>query len=68
MNKYVLVTGANGGIGKATVSKLLENKYKVISLDIRDDNIKNLETHFGDILPSLKEVGASCSMTLTSQA
>ena len=46
MNKYVLVTGANGGIGKTTVSKLLENKYKVISIDIRDDNIKNLETHF----------------------
>lgn len=46
MEKCVLVTGANGGIGKATVSKLLENEYKVISLDIKDDNIKGLDTTF----------------------
>ena len=46
MNKYVLVTGANGGIGKATVSKLLENNYKVISLDIKDDNLKESDAPF----------------------
>ena len=46
MDKYILVTGANGGIGRATVSKLLENNYKVISLDIKDDNLKDLDTPF----------------------
>ena len=46
MNKYVLVTGANGGIGKTIVSKLLENNYKVISLDIKDDNLKESDTPF----------------------
>ena len=46
MSKYVLVTGANGGIGKAIVIKLLENNYKVISLDINNGNLKNLDTTF----------------------
>ena len=31
--KYVIVTGALGGMGKATTLKLLENGYYVIGLD-----------------------------------
>jgi NAD(P)-dependent dehydrogenase (short-subunit alcohol dehydrogenase family) len=46
MNKYVLLTGANGGIGKQILLSLLENNYKVISLDISDSNIKELDTTF----------------------
>lgn len=46
MEKYVLLTGANGGIGQKVLSSLLTNNYKVISLDISDSNIKNTSTVF----------------------
>ena len=36
MNKCVLLTGANGGIGKEILISLLENHYEVISLDINN--------------------------------
>lgn len=36
--KKVLVTGANGFIGKTLVKALLEKDYKVVALDIRFDN------------------------------
>lgn len=37
MNKYVLITGANGFIGKTLVKALLEKNYTVVALDIRFD-------------------------------
>ena len=43
--KYVLVTGANGGIGKSIVS-LLKDDYKVIALDVADSNIKDIDIPF----------------------
>ena len=46
MNKCVLLTGANGGIGKEILISLLENDYEVISLDINDSNIKDMNTTF----------------------
>lgn len=46
MNKCVLLTGANGGIGKEILISLLENDYEVISLDISDSNIKDMNTIF----------------------
>ena len=46
MNKCVLLTGANGGIGKEILISLLENNYEVISLDINDSNIKDMNTTF----------------------
>ena len=46
MNKYVLLTGANGGIGQVVLSSLLEAGYKVISLDINNSNIKDKDTTF----------------------
>ena len=46
MEKYILLTGANGGIGQKVLSSLLTNNYKVISLDISDSNIKNASTIF----------------------
>ena len=46
MEKYVLLTGANGGIGQRILSSLLNEKYKVISLDINNSNIKDKSTTF----------------------
>ena len=46
MKKYVLLTGANGGIGKPTLSHLIEAGYEVISLDISNSNIADLPTAF----------------------
>ena len=61
MEKYVLLTGANGGIGQKVLSSLLENGYKVImwskdTIDWRDHDTqkilsratKNLES--GDLI------------------
>ena len=37
MKKYVLITGANGFIGKTLAKALIEKSYKVVALDIRFD-------------------------------
>lgn len=46
MEKYVLLTGANGGIGKQTLIHLLKAGYKVISFDIKNNNISDLDATF----------------------
>lgn len=46
MKKYVLLTGANGGIGKQCLLYLLKDGYEVISLDINNNNIKDENTTF----------------------
>ena len=46
MEKYVLLTGANGGIGKKTLELLLQDGYRVVALDIDNSNIKDLATLF----------------------
>ena len=45
-NKYVLLSGANGGIGNKILSSLINDNYKVIALDISDSNIKDFDCHF----------------------
>ena len=46
MKKVVLLTGANGGIGKQTLLQLIEAGYDVISLDIANNNIADIKTTF----------------------
>ena len=46
MKKYVLLTGANGGIGKQTLLSLLKAGYEVISIDINNSNISDIPTTF----------------------
>ena len=44
--KYAIVTGSNGGMGKATVLKLLDEGYLVIGLDITsNEELKNDNYH-----------------------
>lgn len=55
--KNVIVTGANGFIGSSMIKKLVENKVKVIALDISFDNchlqesdyITKIETNLDDV-------------------
>jgi len=43
--KYIVVTGASGGIGKAVCLDLLKENYEVIGLDVVDSDIKNEHYH-----------------------
>lgn len=45
-NKFVILSGANGGIGSNILSTLLFYDYKVIALDIDDSNIKNSDCFY----------------------
>ena len=46
MEKVVLLSGANGGIGTSILHSLLENGYKVIALDISNSNISDQNISF----------------------
>ena len=46
MKKYVLLSGANGGIGKQILLYLIKEGYEVISLDINNNNISEISTTF----------------------
>lgn len=37
--KTVIITGANGNLGVATVKKFLDEKYKVIAIDAKNDHL-----------------------------
>ena len=43
--KVVIITGANGGIGKAIVLSLLD-EYEIIGVDLKGDNLKDLPVSF----------------------
>ncbi|HSZ86907.1 MAG TPA: SDR family NAD(P)-dependent oxidoreductase [Puia sp.] len=53
--KTVIVTGANGNLGTATVKKFLDEGYSVIAVDAKDDHLgfakdnKNFERHPVDL-------------------
>lgn len=46
MEKHVLLSGANGGIGQKVLKTLLDNGYKVFALDVSNSNIKGLDATF----------------------
>ena len=64
MKKKILVTGANGYIGKNVTQWLLNNNYKVIAVDIKLDKIdkraEKIELNIFEnreiLLPYLKDV------------
>ena len=45
-NRFVLLSGANGGIGSKILSSLINANYKVIALDLSNDNIRDIECEF----------------------
>jgi NAD(P)-dependent dehydrogenase (short-subunit alcohol dehydrogenase family) len=53
--KTVVITGANGNLGTATVKKFLDEGYSVIAVDAKDDHLefakenKNFERHAVDL-------------------
>lgn len=53
--KKVLVTGANGYIGRYVTNTLLENGYEVIAADIRFDNVDSRATYFKKSIFELEE-------------
>ena len=46
---WVIVTGANGGIGEATVHQLIKNGYSVFAADLGDAPVTSFGT-YGDAL------------------
>src|SRR5580704_17247617 len=53
--KTVIITGANGNLGTATVKKFLDEGYSVIAVDAKDEHLefakgnKNFERHAVDL-------------------
>ena len=50
MEKYVLVSGAYGGLGLSTVNSLLNNGYKVICVDKVINNPNNNTVNFDNAI------------------
>ncbi len=54
--KSVLVTGAYGGMGKATIKRLSENGYQVFALDVKADE------SFENVIPIVADVTSEQSL------
>jgi len=48
--KSVLITGANSGIGYAQAESFLKHGAKVFAIDIKDDQLLNLQKNYGEFL------------------
>jgi NAD(P)-dependent dehydrogenase (short-subunit alcohol dehydrogenase family) len=53
--RTALVTGAGGGLGHATVERLVANGWKVVAADISEDLLRS-SMHDPDVLPVLMDV------------
>lgn len=58
--RYVLVTGASGGIGHSIVVKLLENGFTVLGMDLKNDGFEHSEYRFIDADITSKESVMNC--------
>ena len=50
LGKNVLITGANSGIGYAQAEAFLKHGANVFAIDIKDDNLLNLQKNYGEFL------------------
>ncbi|HHU19721.1 MAG TPA: 3-oxoacyl-ACP reductase [Bacilli bacterium] len=50
LGKNVLITGANSGIGYAQAKGFLKHGANVFAIDIKDDNLLNLQKNYGEFL------------------
>ena len=56
MMKNVIVTGANGFIGKTLVNAMLEKGYRIVALDVRFDDVLANDEHVTCVNVLNKEV------------
>ena len=64
---WVIVTGANGGIGEATVHQLIKNGYSVFAADLAEQPIASFGT-YGDALFRYRAVDVTSEESVTALA
>ena len=64
---WVIVTGANGGIGEATVHQLIKNGYSVFAADLAEQPITPFGT-YGDAIFRYRSVDVTSEESVTALA
>ena len=64
---WVIVTGANGGIGEATVHQLIKNGYSVFAADLAEQPIASFGT-YGDAIFRYRAVDVTSEESVTALA
>lgn len=64
---WVIVTGANGGIGEATVHQLIKNGYSVFAADLAEAAIASFGT-YGDATFRYRAVDVTSEESVTALA
>ena len=64
---WVIVTGANGGIGEATVHQLIKNGYSVFAADLAEQPIVSFGT-YGDAIFRYRAVDVTSEESVTALA
>ena len=65
--KTALITGAGGGLGHATVERLVANGWKVFAADISEDMLRS-SMHDPDVIPVVMDVTNNDSIQSASEA
>ena len=63
MNKFIVITGASGGLGSVTATTLLSKGYKVIGIDICASSIK--DDNYTHLICDLTNEGQRCELFKT---